>query len=331
MGCSKSKVVIPPQQDHQIHSEKTKLDIIPEEVNDESVVKENIFFGYTIPFSDIQIQGIIGKGTFGQVYQATIQGYSVAVKELFLPESQTEQDEVLHDFEKEVKIISMLRHPNIIQFYGCVFENPHFCLVTELCKGSVFGLLLMVGMKKVNITWRICMDIAIAVAKAILYLHTFTPQILHRDLKSENLLLTDQFICKLTDFGLSRILNHSNATLQMTLCGTPSWVAPEIFRGEAYSSAVDVYAFGIVLWELFCFQKPYENKDPVNLPYLVALEHLRPPILPHLPESLVHLMTDCWSPNIITRPHFDVIVNKLNYMYASFQLDDVIDTNSKFN
>lgn len=309
-----------------VKEEDTPLSSIDNHVKQDPVkIQETLFFGFSMPFNEIKIEGKIGKGSFGQVYRATFKGHRVAVKELFLPLYQAEQNELLQDFQKEVKIVSILYHPNIVQFYGSVSVSPHFCLVTELCEGSVVDLLLIVGMKRVNVTWKICLEIALGAAKAILYLHTLTPQILHRDIKAENLLLTNKFICKLTDFGLSRMLNDPNVNLQMTLCGTPFWVAPEVFRGEPYSSSVDVYAFGIVLWELFCFKKPYENQDAVNLPYLVALDHLRPPLLQHIPPHLATLMANCWNPDASVRPHFDTIVTSIENALHHDSVENIVE------
>ncbi len=121
-------------------------------------------------------------------------------------------------------------------------------MVQELCPGSVASLLKMARHHKINVTWRMVLGIAKDAAKACLYLHTLTPQILHRDLKAENLLTDKNFHGKLTDFGLSRTVKNPSAAAQMTFCGSPSWVAPEVFRGEAYTEKVDVYSYGVVLW-----------------------------------------------------------------------------------
>jgi serine/threonine protein kinase len=124
--------------------------------------------------------------------------------------------------------------------------------------------------------------------------------------QGENLLITEAFRCKLSDFGLSRSLERdSNAN---TMCGTPRWLAPEVFRGEDYSEKVDVYSYGIVLWELFCFRKPYMEHDPINMAYLVAHEDLRPPLLEHIPDMLQRLMAACWHADPAQRPAFSSVV-----------------------
>ena len=138
----------------------------------------------------------------------------------------------------------MMHHPNIVEFWGSVQEAPHFCIITELCEGSVVDLLSVVAAEKVNVTWKLLLNITTGGAEALKYLHfDCETQIIHRDVKAENFLLDRKFVCKLTDFGLSRIIDAGMANQQknMTMCGTPSWVAPEIFKGEAYNNKIDVY------------------------------------------------------------------------------------------
>ena len=212
-------------------------------------------------------------------------------------------------------------------------------LLFELMQGSVGSLLELVHKNKVNVTWRMCMKIARDSARAVAYLHNLTPKILHRDLKSENLLLDNSFNCKLTDFGLSRAYEPHTV---MTVCGTPCWVAPEIFRGEPYSEEVDVYSFGVVLWELFAFKKPYQNVDAVELPYLVAKQNLRPDAPIYCPPSLNKLMADCWDPTAANRPNFsqvvlriDIIMNELEALASGHAnanlLADPIDETHAWN
>jgi len=170
-----------------------------------------------------------------------------------------------------------------------------------------------------------CLKIAHDSARACEYLHNLSPKILHRDLKAENLLLDSSFNCKLTDFGLSRGYETKSV---MTVCGTPCWVAPEIFKGEPYTEAVDVYSFGVVLWELFCFEKPYQDQDCVELPYLVAKKGLRPGRLKHCPDSINNLMEDCWHGEMNHRPAFTEIKTRIEQVMAECEpfISNGIDT-----
>lgn len=314
---------------------------------------QKIDWGLNIPWEDVSKDRMLGQGSFGEVWMGHYKGKRIAVKRVFLPEDADEKEETLEDFHKEMEILQMLNHPNIVHFFGAVQEDPHYAVLTELCEGSVVDLLMMVKKRRIDVTWKIVIDIATECAAAMFYLHNLNPQILHRDLKAENLLITEDFICKLTDFGLSRILNDPGACERrrhkkecpplcsillfifavvvvahrrlvgrncslspgaekhMTLCGTPSWIAPEIFRGDAYSSAVDVYSFAIVFWELINFKKPYGDQDRVKLPYLIGVKRLRPTIPQHLPPYLTDLMTDCWKEDPHERPTFKEVVSRL--------------------
>ena len=120
-------------------------------------------------------------------------------------------------------------------------------------------------------------------AEACKYLHAREPKIVHRDLKSENLLIDDHFTAKVSDFGLSRFIDLD---AKMTVCGTPSWVAPEIFREERYTEKVDVYSYAILLWELITQDKPHYGFDAIQLPYLVGKEKLRPAVPEDCPAKV---------------------------------------------
>ena len=230
----------------------------------------------------------------------------------------------------EVAILSILRHPRIIHFLGAVQEDPRYCIITELLAGSVANLMRLFRRKEARVTWGILMQIAEDATEATMYLHNLEPQILHRDLKAENLLIDEDFRCKLTDFGLSRTFTKSGI---MTVCGTPSWVAPEIFRGERYTAKIDIYSFGVVLWELFSFSKPYQDKETMELPYLVGKQGLRPPPLAHVPKALQDLMARCWEEDSTKRPDCQMIMEGLTATRAEIGdrgMDDAVIVGSRW-
>ena len=116
----------------------------------------------------------------------------------------------------------------------------------------------------------------------------------------------------------------------MTICGTPSWVAPEIFRGEKYDETVDVYSFGIVLWELFCQKKPHRNYQAQHIPYLVAEKGLRPDLPKHLPPTLTELIKSCWDEQPKNRPRFTHIVKQLVKAQSEVKQGDAVDPRKKY-
>ncbi|DBA03212.1 TPA: hypothetical protein N0F65_003932 [Lagenidium giganteum] len=268
-------------------------------------IDNNLFFGFNVAYAEIRVDNRIGTGNFGIVYKAQYKGKHIALKQLL---NDQQGHKTMDDFEKT--------HQNIVHFLGAVLEPPRFCILMELCAGSVVDLLKLAQGRKFNITWGLTLDIALDCAKACAYLHGLDPI-------GENLLLTEQFKCKLSDFGLSRSLErNSNA---QTMCGTPRWLAPEVFRGEDYTEKVDVYSYGIVLWELFCFKKPYLDQDPINLAYLVAHEELRPPLCEHIPDILHRLMETCWHASPMKRPSFPSVIQLIEEAKAVVTLNLPID------
>lgn len=170
----------------------------------------DFFLGLGIPFDEILLDVRIGSGTFGEVFKGHVAGKRVAVKQIFMNGTAEERIELIADFSKETEIMSMIRHPNIVRFFGAVQESPNFCIVSELCEGNVVDLLELLSKKKINVTWRLLWGIANGAASALKYLHFDNEtQIIHRDVKAENLLLNKNFVCKLTDFGLSRVVGEA--------------------------------------------------------------------------------------------------------------------------
>ena len=267
--------------------------------------------GTMIKYNDLVFGVVLGAGTYGEVSSGTWGGRRVAIKKLFPGTSPVETEEVFNDFNREISILRRIKHDRIVSFLGYV-QDPHapFCLVFELLEGNAAMLLKCVRRGEVNITYRVCLGIVKDTADAMAYLHRRTPLILHRDLKAENLLLEKNLRCKLTDFGLSRTFDASKPC-KMTVCGTPSWVAPEVFRGDEYSEKVDVYSYGILLWEIFAGKKPYGDKSSADLPYLVGTMGLRPDPLKHVPKALNDLMQQCWAEDPERRPGFGRILQKL--------------------
>ena len=180
----------------------------------------------------------------GVVYKGRWMGTTVAVKQM-RGDWKHDADAVAR-FRTECQIMSCLRHPNILMFVGAVFdkERCEYCLVTEFCEHGDLASYLADSEKPMN--WKLRFIMCMDIARAMMYLH-HKAGIIQRDLKSENLLIHEDFHVKLGDFGLSRTLRPGQME---TFCGTPTHVAPEIVRQEDYTDKADVFSFGIILWEL---------------------------------------------------------------------------------
>lgn len=143
-------------------------------------IDNSIFFGLNVPFDQILIESQLGTGNFGVVYKAYYKGKHVALKKLLV---QHYSPKVVEDFRNELDILSILTHPNIVQFLGAVLEPPTLCLLTELCAGSLVDLLRLARNKQLNITWGLTLELALDCARACAYLHNLNPAVLHRDIK----------------------------------------------------------------------------------------------------------------------------------------------------
>jgi len=150
---------------------------------------------------------------------------------------------------------------------------------------------------------------AIDTARGMVYLHNSKPVILHRDLKSHNLLVDEHYKVKISDFGLSKVMDPQSRT--MTSCGTAAWAAPEILKNSRYTEKADVYSYGICLWEFFTRSDPYEGMPVFQIIFSVGTEGLRPSIPDNCPPDYAALMRECWDVESTNRPSFAVILQRL--------------------
>ena len=246
----------------------------------------------------------IGTGAFGDVKLAYWRKTLVAVK--FLKSNFENKEEQVIPFIEEFNLLKSLRHPNILLYIGGCISGPQHFLVTEYCEyGNLFEFLHNEN-NNFELTDIERLNIALEIAQGINYLHSFKPPILHRDLKSLNILLDSNFEVKICDFGWARLKN-----IHMTrLRGTFQWMAPEVILKENYTEKADVYSFGIILWELWSKDPPYKGilaKDVANL--VKKDKNFRPKIPEIVPDEISDLMKKCWDYEPQKRPSFNKIIN----------------------
>lgn len=265
-----------------------------------------------LDISQIEIVKKIGKGSFGEVYLGHYLGTNVAIKKL--PTNRITK-EFFKEFVDEANLMKSLRHPNVIQFLSANLEEPNLSIITEYMPlGSLYHL---IHDPNVIITQEMIRKIALDTSKGMAYLHHRNPAIIHRDLKSHNLLVDENWKVKVCDFGLSRIAAEGKDL--MTACGTPCWTAPEVLRNSNYTTKADVYSFSIVLWELVTRQDPYPGMSPFQVIFIVGSKCQRLTIPNSCHIKLKNLIEICWSEDPQSRPSFNEIISYLEGLESEFK------------
>ncbi|KVI07889.1 Protein kinase, catalytic domain-containing protein [Cynara cardunculus var. scolymus] len=233
----------------------------------------------------------------------------VAVKK-FLDQIIT--TESLEEFKSEVKIMKRVRHPNVVLFMGAVTRAPHLSIVTEFLP-SLYKLLHRPN-NQLDVRRRLRM--ALDTARGMNYLHNCTPVIVHRDLKSPNLLVDKNWIVKVCDFGLSRMKNSTFLSSRST-AGTAEWMAPEVLRNEPSDEKCDVYSYGVVLWELCTMQQPWGGMNAMQVVGAVGFQHRRLEIPDDMDPVIADIIRRCWDTDPKLRPTFAEIMATLKPLQKS--------------
>jgi serine/threonine protein kinase len=264
--------------------------------------------------SQIELKQMIGQGGFAKVYKCDYAGQTAVAKVI---DSSRLNEEMTYLLTNESTIWAKLAHPNIVSFFGmCTDTNPPaVMLVCELLPDGALQDRLeklrksgAAPPKELEIVGQLQQ-----IAKGMDYLHGMEPHpVLHRDLKSANLLLTDGGKrLAIADFGLARY--QANAGKKMTAeTGSYRWMAPEVIRHEEYDKRCDVYSFAILAWEMLTYRIPFDNLMPVEAAFAVAREAKRPPI----PEAyhtrpIAEMLNACWHQASEKRPEFPTITKAL--------------------
>ncbi|EOA20670.1 hypothetical protein CARUB_v10000982mg [Capsella rubella] len=239
--------------------------------------------------SDFKESNILGQGGFGCVYLATLENnIQAAVKKL-----DCANEEAAKEFKSEVEILSKLQHPNIISLLGYSTKDTARFIVYELMPNVSLESHLHGASRGLAITWPMRMKIALDVSRGLEYLHEHChPAIIHRDLKSSNILLDSNFNAKISDFGLAVVDGPKNKNHKLS--GTVGYVAPEYLLDGQLTEKSDVYAFGVVLLELLLGKKPVEKLAPGEcqsiitwaMPYLTDRTKLPSVIDPAIKDTM---------------------------------------------
>ncbi|PIN08645.1 Tyrosine kinase [Handroanthus impetiginosus] len=271
--------------------------------------------------ADLEELRELGSGTFGTVYHGKWRGTDVAIKRIndrCFAGKPSEQERMRDDFWNEAIKLADLHHPNVVAFYGVVLDGPDgsVATVTEYMVNGSLRNALQKNERNLDKCKRLL--IGMDVAFGMEYLHG--KNIVHFDLKSDNLLVNlrdpHRPICKVGDLGLSKVKCHT--LISGGVRGTLPWMAPELLNGSSslVSEKVDVFSFGIVMWELLTGEEPYADLHYGAIIGGIVSNTLRPPVPESCDPAWRALMERCWSSEPSERPNFTEIANELRAMAA---------------
>nr|XP_046164160.1 mitogen-activated protein kinase kinase kinase 7-like isoform X1 [Oncorhynchus gorbuscha] len=265
-----------------------------------------------IEYEDIEVEEVVGRGTFGVVFKAKWKGKDVAIKTI---ESESERKA----FVVELRQLSRVNHPNIVKLYGSC-DNP-VCLVMEYAEGGSLYNVLHGAEPLPQYSASHAMSWCLQCAQGVSYLHAMKPKaLIHRDLKPPNLLLVQGgTVLKICDFGTAcDIQTHMTNNK-----GSAAWMAPEVFEGSNYSEKCDVFSWGIILWEGITRRKPFDEIGGSAFCIMWAVHRgTRPPLIKDLPEPIENLMTHCWDKDPSQRPSMEEVRNTMASLMKYFPGSD---------
>lgn len=273
---------------------------------------------WEIDINQLKCDKKVASGSFGDLFRGTYCGQDVAIK-ILKPERLNEN--LQREFQQEVSIMRKVRHKNVVQFIGACTIPPNLCIITEyMSGGSVYDYLRK---QKALLKMPMLLRVAIDVSKGMDYLHQ--NKIIHRDLKAANLLLDENEVVKVADFGVARVQSQSGVMTAET--GTYRWMAPEIIEHKPYDKKADMFSFGIVLWELLTGKVPYADMTPLQAAVGVVQKGLRPTIPKNIHPKLVDLLQRCWKTDPSERPEFSETTLLLQEILK--EVNEELDNESK--
>eukprot|EP00050_Salpingoeca_kvevrii_P005130 m.270728 g.270728 ORF g.270728 m.270728 type:complete len:777 (+) comp11084_c0_seq1:3065-5395(+) len=264
----------------------------------------------------------VAEGAFGEVWLGEWQYREVAVKRLHQVWAMDELSgaEMRQELIEEANTLRLLRHPNLVFFYGVGEDGDVPFVVIEFCHRGSLHHVLADGEVALSVSQQI--KFALDSAQGLGFLHSKGR--IHRDIKSFNMLVTSDFIVKVADFGTAKRMSQAvpgeelqgsaASPLMTTNIGSPPWMAPEVLERRPYDLRADVYGFGIMMWEIAARSLPYMEFTHGNAVIVAVLEGHRPALeeVPRsFPAGYIELMQECWAESPEERPVFGEVCTRL--------------------
>nr|GEU98093.1 serine/threonine-protein kinase HT1-like [Tanacetum cinerariifolium] len=292
---------------------------------------------WEIDLAKLDIRNVIAHGTYGTVYRGVYDGQDVAVKVLDWGEdglaTAAETANLRTSFRQEVAVWHKLDHPNVTKFVGASMGTSDLkipsnstsnsdhnslpsracCVVVEYLPGGTLKKYLIRNSRK-KLSFKIVIQLALDLSRGLSYLHS--KKIVHRDVKTENMLLDLNRTLKIADFGVARV-EAQNPRDMTGETGTLGYMAPEVLDGKPYNRKCDVYSFGICLWEVYCCDMPYADLSFAEVSSAVVRQNLRPDIPKCCPSAFASILKKCWDANPDRRPEMDEVVRLLEAIDTS--------------
>ncbi|XP_022227278.2 tyrosine-protein kinase Abl isoform X2 [Drosophila obscura] len=268
--------------------------------------------------TDIMMKHKLGGGQYGEVYEAVWKRYgnTVAVKTL------KEDTMALKDFLEEAAIMKEMKHPNLVQLIGVCTREPPFYIITEfMSHGNLLDFLRSAGRETLDAVALLYMATQIASGMSYLEARNY----IHRDLAARNCLVGDNKLVKVADFGLARLMRDDTYTAHAGAKFPIKWTAPEGLAYNKFSTKSDVWAFGVLLWEIATYgMSPYPGIDLTDV-YHKLEKGYRMERPPGCPPEVYDLMRQCWQWDAADRPTFKSIHHALEHMFQESSITEAVE------
>nr|NP_955595.1 ABL [Abelson murine leukemia virus]P00521.1 RecName: Full=Tyrosine-protein kinase transforming protein Abl; AltName: Full=V-abl [Abelson murine leukemia virus] len=268
--------------------------------------------------TDITMKHKLGGGQYGEVYEGVWKKYSLTVAVKTLKEDTMEVEEFL----KEAAVMKEIKHPNLVQLLGVCTREPPFYIITEfMTYGNLLDYLRECNRQEVSAV--VLLYMATQISSAMEYLEK--KNFIHRDLAARNCLVGENHLVKVADFGLSRLMTGDTYTAHAGAKFPIKWTAPESLAYNKFSIKSDVWAFGVLLWEIATYgMSPYPGID-LSQVYELLEKDYRMERPEGCPEKVYELMRACWQWNPSDRPSFAEIHQAFETMFQESSISDEVE------